>query len=238
MKVLTFLPRLGLQRRIEVALSSAHFVVEKVDSAEGCADYARFEQYKAILIDSDSLIFRDLIVMLGVMRQENRNAALLVFAHYLEPEQRLHLFEAGADDCVQEPFFAAELALRLGLLVRLRQASALGASLKVNVLRSNDFELDLLRRRAVRSGKAIHLRPKEFLLLEYLARNVDRPVTRAMILEHVWNSSGEGLANVVEVHISSLRRKVDRGFCQKLIQTNHGVGYTFTGVRGSHHPID
>ena len=97
---------------------------------------------------------------------------------------------------------------------------------KVNVLRSGDLELDLIRRRAARLGKAIDLRPKEFLLLEYLVRNANRPVTRTMILEHVWNSSFEGLTNVVDVYISALRSKVDRDFPQKLIQTNRGIGYT------------
>jgi DNA-binding response OmpR family regulator len=79
-------------------------------------------------------------------------------------------------------------------------------------------------------GKEIDLRPKEFLLLEYLLRNVNRPVTRTMILEHVWNSSFEGLTNVVDVYISSLRSKVDRGFPQKLIQTKRGIGYTLTCI--------
>ena len=78
------------------------------------------------------------------------------------------------------------------------------------------------------SGKSIDLRPKEFLLLEYLVRNANRPVTRTMILEHVWNSSFEGLTNVVDVYISALRTKLDRGFPQKLIQTNRGIGYTLT----------
>jgi two-component system OmpR family response regulator len=100
----------------------------------------------------------------------------------------------------------------------------------VNVLRSGDLELDLVRRKAARLGQAIDLRPKEFLLLEYLVRNVNRPVTRTMILEHVWNSSFQGLTNVVDVYISALRSKVDRDFPQKLIQTNRGVGYTFTSI--------
>jgi DNA-binding response OmpR family regulator len=95
------------------------------------------------------------------------------------------------------------------------------------VLRAGDLELDLVRRRAARLGKSIDLRPKEFLLLEYLVRNANRPVTRTMILEHVWNSSFEGLTNVVDVYISALRNKVDRGFPLKLIQTNRGIGYTF-----------
>jgi DNA-binding response OmpR family regulator len=120
--------------------------------------------------------------------------------------------------------------VRLGLSIRLRQAAAdVATSNKVNSLHSGDLELlDLVRRRVARLGKAIDLRPKEFLLLEYLLRNVNRPVTRTMIMEHVWNASFEGLTNVVDVHISALRSKVDRGFPEKMIRTNRGVGYTLT----------
>jgi two-component system OmpR family response regulator len=229
MKVLTFLSRSDLQRRIERALSSAQFVVETVGSAKECLQFTRFAQYQGVLVDSDSLVFEDTLVLVKQLREENSDAALFVFARYLDLEQRLRLFEAGADDCVREPFFASELAVRLGLSIRLRQAASDLAGLNmVSVLRSGDLELDLVRRRAARLGKAIDLRPKEFLLLEYLVRNANRPVTRTMILEHVWNYSFEGLTNVVDVYISALRSKVDRDFPQKLIQTNRGIGYTFT----------
>ena len=231
MKVLTFLPRCDLQRRVEKGLSSAQFVVETVVSAKECLEFAQFAQYEAVLVDSDSLIFADALALIRLLRQENSDASLFVFARYLDLEQRLLLFEAGVDDCVREPFFASELAVRLGLSIRLRQAASdVMVSNAVNVLRSGDLELDLVRRTAARLGRAIDLRPKEFLLLEYLVRNVNRPVTRTMILEHVWNSSFEGLTNVVDVYISALRSKVDRDFPQKLIQTNRGIGYTFTCV--------
>jgi DNA-binding response OmpR family regulator len=231
MKVLTFLPRCDLKRRIDRALSSAQFVVETVVSAKECLLFTRFAQYSGVLVDSDSLVFEDTLVLVKYLRQENSDAALFVFARYLDLEQRLRLFEAGVDDCVREPFFASELAVRLGLSIRLHQAASdVAAANTVSVLRSGGLELDLVRRRAARLGKAIDLRPKEFLLLEYLVRNANRPVTRTMILEHVWNSSFEGLTNVVDVYISALRSKVDRDFPQKLIQTNRGIGYTFTGV--------
>jgi two-component system, OmpR family, response regulator len=231
MKVLTFLPRCDLQRRVEKGLSSAQFVVETVVSAKECLEFAQFAQYEAVLVDSDSLIFADVLALIRLLRQENSDASLFVFARYLDLEQRLLLFEAGVDDCVREPFFASELAVRLGLSIRLRQAASdVVASNAVNVLRSGDLELDLVRRTAARLGRAIDLRPKEFLLLEYLVRNANRPVTRTMILEHVWNSSFEGLTNVVDVYISALRSKVDRDFPQKLIQTNRGIGYTFICV--------
>jgi two-component system OmpR family response regulator len=185
MKVLTFLLRSDLQRRVAKALSSAQFVVETVVSAKECLQFTRFAQYEGVLVDSDSLIFADALALVRLLRQENSVTSLFILARYLDLEQRLRLFEAGIDDWVREPFFASELTVRLGLSIRLHQAaSELVALNTVNVLRSGDLELDLVRRRAARLGKAIDLRPKEFLLLEYLVRNVNRPVTRTMILEH------------------------------------------------------
>jgi two-component system, OmpR family, response regulator len=234
MKVLTLLPRCDLQRRVEKALTSNQSVVDTVASPKDCLQFARSSQYEGILLDSGSLVFMDLLLLVKLLRLENSAVAIFVFERYLDLEQRLHLFEAGADHCVHEPFFASELAVRLGLSIRLRQAAFdLEASNPVNVLRSGDLELDLVRRRAARLGKAIELRPKEFLLLEYLVRNANRPVTRTMIMEHVWNSSFEGLTNVVDVYISALRSKVDRDFPQKLIQTQRGTGYSFTPARAN-----
>ena len=227
MKVLTFISGCNLRTALDNAISSAGFIVETVASVTECLQFARLEQYKGVLVDSDSLSFEDIVLLVKLLRQENPHAALFVLARYLDLEQRLRLFEAGVDDCVCGQVFASELTVRFGLFIRLHQAAA-GLGAQVAVLRSGGVELDLVRRRAARSGKPLDLRPKEFLVLEYLMRNVDRPVTRTMILEHVWSSSFEGLTNVVDVYISALRNKVDRDFPQKLIQTNHGIGYTFT----------
>src|ERR1700722_9432911 len=124
MKVLTFLPRFDLQRRVATALCSAQFVVETAISAKECLQFAQFAQYEAVLVDSDSLVFGDALALVRLLRQENSDASLFVFARYLDLEQRLLLFEAGVDDCVREPFFASELAVRLGLSIRLRQAAS------------------------------------------------------------------------------------------------------------------
>jgi two-component system, OmpR family, response regulator len=229
MKVLGFFPRYDLKRRVERALGAARFVVQTVESPKECSYAAQRAHYDGVLVDSDSLDFGDTLALIQQLRQENADASLFAFAHYPDLEQRLALFEAGVDDYVRDPFFASEMAVRLGLSMRLhRAASGVNASRTVNTIRSGDLELDLIRRSATRLGKVIDLRPKEFLLLEYLLRNVNRPVTRSMILEHVWNSSFEGLTNVVDVYISSLRSKVDRDYPQKLIQTKRGVGYIFT----------
>jgi two-component system, OmpR family, response regulator len=237
MKVLTFLPRFDLQCRVTQALCSVQSIVDTAVSAKECLQFAQFAQYDAALVDCDSLIFADALALIRLLRQENSDTSLFVFTRYLDLEQRLCLFEAGMDDCVQNPFYASELAARLALSVRLRKAASdPAASRAVSMLRCGDVELDLVNRRAARLGRVVDLRPKEFQLLEYLVRNVNRPVTRTMIFEHVWNSSFEGLTNVVDVYISALRSKVDRGFPHKLIRTNRGIGYTFTCVDPSAQP--
>jgi DNA-binding response OmpR family regulator len=231
MKVLIFLHRPDLRKRVAAALSSRQFVVDSVASAKECLQSAQSTDQQGVLVDSEFFVFEDALALVRLLRKENSNQALFVLARYLDLEQRLQLFEAGVDDCMSEPFFASELAVRLGHSIRLRQAaSLLVSSNAMNVLRSGDLELDLVRRRTTRSGKRISLTSKEFLLLEYLMRNADRPVTRTMILEHVWNSSFEGMTNVVDVCISALRSKIDQGFPQKLIQTNRGFGYTLTSA--------
>jgi two-component system, OmpR family, response regulator len=230
MKILAFLPRSNVRSRIERALGSSQCVLETAASLNDCMELAQAKSFEGIVVDSDSLLFGDVLALVAFLRHSNSKAALFVCARYLDLEQRMGLFEAGADDYVNEPFFATEMVMRLSHSIRLRQAaSGASTSNSVSLLRSGDLELDLVRRQAVRLGKVIKLRPKEFLLLEYLIRNENRPLTRTMILEHVWNSSFEGLTNVVDVYISALRNKLERHFPQKLIHTNRGIGYTFMG---------
>ena len=101
MKVLTFLPRFDLQRRVAKALSSAQFAVQTAVSAKECLQFAQFAQYEGVLVDSDSLIFADAVALVRLLRQENSGASLFILARYLDLEQRLRLFEAGMDDCVR-----------------------------------------------------------------------------------------------------------------------------------------
>jgi DNA-binding response OmpR family regulator len=97
-----------------------------------------------------------------------------------------------------------------------------------NVLRVADLELDTLTRAVRRSGRRIDLKPKEYSLLEYLMRNSGRPITKSLIIEHVWDIHFDSVSNVVEVHINALRNKIDRGFTAPLIHTLRGVGYVLT----------
>lgn len=221
MKVLVLTLRPDLKRRLELALGPAQFVLDTLDAVDLCLDRARGWAYVGILIDVETVGFQNSVSLVSQLRRSCPSTALFAFERYLDLNERLSLFEAGVDECLREPFFTSELSVRLSLLIRLRK----GATHSVDRLRAGDLELDLIRRRVRRAGKPIELRPKEFLLLEYLVRNANRPVTRSMILEHVWNSSFEGLTNVVDVYISALRSKIDRDFNEKLITTARGVGY-------------
>jgi two-component system, OmpR family, response regulator len=232
MKVLTFLPPSPLRKRVSTALSVRQCVEVTAVSAEECLQFAQQTEYEAILLQTNTESYADVLILIKLLRDRQPNVSLFVFERNLDLDQRLRLFDAGVDDCVREPFFSAEFVMRLGVSVRLRQAASNQSASKAggNVLSSGDLELNLVRRTVTRLGNPIDLRPKEFLLLEYLVRNENRPVTRTMILEHVWHSSFEGLTNVVDVYINALRNKLDRDFPEKLIQTNRGVGYTFTRV--------
>jgi two-component system, OmpR family, response regulator len=227
MKVLALFSQPALQRRVAEALTAHEGIVEMATSAKDCL--ARFTLFEAVLIEAGPDDFAYVRALVMLLRKERSDTSIFVFERGLDLEERIGLLEAGVDYCVPERFFSSEFAVRLGLSIRRRQAaSGSAAPSSVNILRSGDLEMDLGRRRVTRLGKVIALRSKEFLLLEYLVRNVDRTVTREMIIEHIWHSSFEGLNKVVDVLICSLRKKLDEGFSLKLIRANRGIGYTFS----------
>jgi DNA-binding response OmpR family regulator len=135
-------------------------------------------------------------------------------------EDRVRGLDAGADDYLPKPFAFQELLARLRALGRRRVQAREPDQLQVA-----DLVLDLRRRRAQRAGKAIDLSPREFALLEFLMRNEGRVVTRTQILDHVWGYEYSPDSNLVDVYVTYLRRKVDRGHERKLIRTVRGAGY-------------
>ena len=135
-------------------------------------------------------------------------------------EDRVRGLDAGADDYLPKPFAFQEMLARLRALGRRRVQAR-----EPDQLQTADLVLDLRRRRAVRDGRTIDLSPKEFALLEFLMRNQGRVVTRTQILDHVWGYDYSPDSNLVDVYVTYLRRKVDRGHGQKLIRTVRGAGY-------------
>ena len=136
-------------------------------------------------------------------------------------DHRVEGLKAGSDDYLVKPFAFSELPARLEAIVRRRDPRAA----EQTELKVEDLRLDLERRRAFRGAREIDLLPREFAILEYLMRNAGRPVTRTMLLNHVWDYQFEPQANVVDVHISRLRRKIDAAGERPLIETLRGEGY-------------
>ncbi len=153
------------------------------------------------------------------IRQAKPALPVLILTGRNRVEDRVKGLDLGADDYLTKPFSFTELSARVRALLR---RSAMPAEV---VLRVADLELNRVDRVVKRAGKAIELTPKEFSLLEYLMRNAGRCVTRAMIVEHVWNLSFDTMTNVVDVYINYVRKKVDQGHERRLIQTVRGVGY-------------
>jgi DNA-binding response OmpR family regulator len=185
------------------------------DGAEAGAQ-VQVVAYDAIVLDL-MLPGRSGFQVLRDIRARRSSAPVLILTARDSMEERVTGLDAGADDYMVKPFALAELSARLRALLR-------RGSPRESVLRVADLELDTVRRPSAAAG-AIELKPKEYALLEFLMRNSGRPLTRSMIVEHVWDIHFESVSNVVEVHINSLRNKVDRGFDPPLIQTVRGVGY-------------
>jgi two-component system copper resistance phosphate regulon response regulator CusR len=156
------------------------------------------------------------------LRQQQAPAAVLVLTARDATQDKVEIFEAGADDYLTKPFAFAELLVRVKALLRRPPAS------RTHLLRHADLELDRLSRQVRRAGKRIDLTSKEYALLEYMLAHAGRVLTRTMILEHVWDESFEGLTNIVDVYVRHLREKVDEPFDRKLIHTIRGAGYCLT----------
>jgi len=159
-------------------------------------------------------------VVSGIRSRKPRLPVIMLTARG-DLEDRITGLDKGADDYMVKPFAFTELSARVRAL--LRRGAVADTRLHVG-----DLEMDTANRSVVRAGKPVDLRLKEYSLLEFLLRNARRPVTRTMIMEHVWDIHFDSVSNVLDVHINSLRNKIDKGFSQPLIHTIRGVGYVLT----------
>ena len=191
------------------------------DGQEGL-EQARSGVHGALIVDR-MLPGLDGLSLVRRMREERIETPVLFLTTMSGLDDRVEGLQAGADDYLVKPFAFPELLARVHAITRRSQRA--GESEPVR-LRAGDLEMDLIRRTVQRGGKTIELQAQEFRLLEFLLRNIGRVVTRAMLLEKVWDLHFDPRTNIVETHMSRLRGKVDRGFGTELIHTVRGAGYT------------
>ena len=199
-------------------LEAEHYAVDVAPDGEEARLMALESDYDLIILDL-SLPRKDGLEVLKELRARHRGSPVLILTARSRVEDRVQALDLGADDYLTKPFSFSELSARVRALLRR------GGVLAETILRVHNPELDRVGHVVTRAGKKMELTPKEFALLEYLMRNTGRPVTRAMIMEHVWNFSFDTMTNVVDVYINYLRKKIDNGFEPKLIRTVRGVGY-------------
>ena len=202
---------------IQTGLEQEGYAVDVLNEGSGAGEQAGAFDYDAVVLDL-MLPGRSGFDVLRDIRSRKAELPVLILTARDSVEERVAGLDGGADDYMAKPFALAELSARLRALLRR------GAPHETT-LRLADLEVDTIRRLVRRGGRRIDLRPKEYALLEYLLRNSGRPVTRSLIVEHVWDIHFDSVSNVVEVHVNSLRNKIDRGFSPSLIHTVRGVGY-------------
>ncbi len=195
-----------------------HTVQVAADGVTGLA-LARGGSFDAIVLDR-MLPGLDGLALLQQLRDGGARTPVLMLSALGDVDHRVDGLRAGADDYLAKPFSFAELEARLQALHRRDSRPAEATTLQVG-----DLVLDLISHKARRGEQAIELWPLEYRLLEYLMRNAGQVITRSMLLENVWNLHFDPQTNVVEVHMSRLRGKVDKGFDQRLIHTVRGAGY-------------
>jgi two-component system OmpR family response regulator len=162
----------------------------------------------------------DGVTVVETLRREGNATPVLFLSALGETTDRVTGLQAGADDYLVKPYDFAELNARVDALARRRQSGAVATSLKVG-----ELEMNLLTREVHRAGREIDLQPREFQLLEFMMRHAGQSVTRTMLLEKVWEYHFDPQTNVIDVHISRLRSKIDKGFDRPMLQTVRGAGY-------------
>jgi two-component system OmpR family response regulator len=173
-----------------------------------------------VLIVDRMLPRLDGLALIQKLRKEKVKAPVLILSALSDVDERVRGLRAGGDDYLGKPYAFAELLARVEGLARRKDEMPPDAK-----LRAADLEIDLLTRTVSRQGREILLQPREFKLLAYLVRNAGHVVTRTMLLENVWDYHFDPQTNVIDVHISRLRAKIDKGFDEPLLQTVRGAGY-------------
>jgi DNA-binding response OmpR family regulator len=208
-------------RFIVRGLTAERFAVDVAGAGDTGVEMAQAYNYDLIILDL-MLPGLDGAEALRRIRLRDSHIPVLALTARDALEDKVRIFEIGADDYLTKPFAFAELVARVKALLRR------GAVNRANVLRVADLELDRLSQQVRRAGRRIDLTVKEYALLEYLMSNAGRVLSRTMIIEHVWDQSFDGATNIVDVYVRHLRNKIDEVHERKLIRTVRGVGYVIS----------
>jgi len=198
-------------------LESGGYTVDVAGDGTTALEMVHATEYDLIILDL-GLPDMDGMAVLKKIRTRKTSPPVLILSARDAVDDRVKGLETGADDYLVKPFAYVELLARVRVVLRRGQPTP-------ERLQVGDLSLDCIRRKVTRGGENIELAPKEFSILEYLMRNRGRPLSRTMIVEHVWDMDYDGLTNIVDVYIRHLRSKIDEKWPDKMIQTVRGIGY-------------
>jgi len=197
--------------------------VDHADNGRDGMFLAASEPYDVIIMDRMLPGEIDGLAIVEALRKSGKHTPILILSALSDVDERIRGLRSGGDDYLTKPFAFGELLARLDALSRRGQGE--GAQTKLEV---GDLRVDLLNRKVTRGARSIVLQPREFKLLEYLMRHANQVVTRTMLLENVWDYHFDPQTNVVDVHISKLRQKIDADFERPLLRTVRNAGYTMS----------
>lgn len=224
MKILLVEDNERVIRFLKKGLAESGHTVDHADNGRSGMFLAASEPYDAIIMDRLLPGGIDGLSIIEALRRDGNTTPILILSALSDVDERIRGLKSGGDDYLTKPFAFGELLARLDVLARRGQASsAVDTLLTVDGLR-----MDLLSRKVTREGRPIALQPREFKLLEYLMRHKDQVVTRTMLLENVWDYHFDPQSNIVDVHVSKLRQKIDSGFGRSLLRTIRSAGYMIT----------
>lgn len=204
---------------VSKVLGESGHTVDMAHRGDAGLQLARSKDFDVIIVDR-MLPEKDGLTLVREYRDGGGSSPALFLSALGEVDHRVEGLKAGGDDYLAKPFAPSELVARVEALGRRQNSEA-----PVTHLKAGDLEMDLLSRKVTREGRKIDLQPREFRLLEYLMRNAGQVVTRTMLLEKVWDYHFDPQTNVIDVHISRLRGKIDKDFDEALLHTVRGAGY-------------